>query len=75
MHARIRPHALTVVAVLMLAAVPGAAQTTSVRITSPLGRTGVPGVIRVVAQVQTGAARGVVPVLSLIHISEPTRPY
>jgi VWFA-related protein len=35
---------------------------TTVRITSPLGRTGVPGVIRVVAQVQTPVAGGVVPV-------------
>ena len=34
----------------------------TVRITSPLGRTGVPGVIRVVAQVTTDAAKGVVPV-------------
>lgn len=46
---------------LLLAAVPAAAQPT-VRITSPLGRTGVPGVIRVVAQVQTEADGGVVPV-------------
>ena len=35
---------------------------TTVRITSPLGRTGVPGVIRVVAQVQTAGRRGVLPV-------------
>lgn len=35
---------------------------TTVRITSPLGRTGVPGAIRVVAQVQTSADKGVVPV-------------
>jgi len=35
---------------------------TSVRITSPLGRTGVPGVIRVVAQVQTDVDGGVLPV-------------
>ena len=35
---------------------------TSIRITSPLGRTGVPGVIRVVAQVVTAAPDGVVPV-------------
>ncbi|MDH4065199.1 MAG: VWA domain-containing protein [Acidobacteriota bacterium] len=41
-----------------------AAQTsgTSIRITSPLGRTGVPGVVRVVAQVVTPAPGGVVPV-------------
>ena len=32
------------------------------RITSPLGRTGVPGVIRVVAQVETPVERGVLPV-------------
>lgn len=51
--------------VLMFAALlPAAAgaQTTGVRITSPLGRTGVPGVIRVVAQVQTDADGGIVPV-------------
>jgi VWFA-related protein len=35
---------------------------TTVRITSPLGRTGVPGVIRVVAQVQTPVVGGVLPV-------------
>ncbi|MGD9904750.1 MAG: VWA domain-containing protein [Vicinamibacterales bacterium] len=34
----------------------------TIRITSPLGRTGVPGVIRVVAQVQTDVADGVLPV-------------
>ena len=34
----------------------------TVRITSPLGRTGVPGVLRVVAQVTTDPAKGVVPV-------------
>lgn len=35
---------------------------TSVRLTSPLGRTGMPGVVRVVAQVVTPAPGGVVPV-------------
>jgi VWFA-related protein len=35
---------------------------TSVRITSPLGRTGVPGVVRVVAQVVSPAPGGVIPV-------------
>jgi len=35
---------------------------TSIRITSPLGRTGIPGVVRVVAQVVTPAPLGVVPV-------------
>lgn len=35
---------------------------TSVRLTSPLGRTGVPGVVRVVAQVVTPEPGGVVPV-------------
>ena len=35
---------------------------TTVRITSPLGRTGVPGVIRVVAQVQTPIDGGILPV-------------
>lgn len=51
-----------VLTVLALAPLAASAQTTVVRITSPLGRTGVPGVIRVVAQVQTAAERGVVPV-------------
>lgn len=59
-----RRRAAVVFAALLgaLTVAPAAAQTASVRITSPLGRTGVPGVIRVVAQVQTEAARGVVPV-------------
>jgi Ca-activated chloride channel homolog len=49
-------------AVLLSLATPlVAGQDTRVR-TSPLGRTGVPGVIRVVAQVETSAERGVVPV-------------
>lgn len=47
---------------LALAALAAAGQSTRVRITSPLGRTGVPGVIRVVAQVETEADDGVVPV-------------
>lgn len=38
------------------------AQATAVRLTSPLGRTGVPGVIRVVAQVTTEADNGILPV-------------
>ena len=46
----------------VVAASAGQAYGTAVRITSPLGRTGVPGVIRVVAQVTTDADRGVVPV-------------
>ena len=43
---------------------PATAQTpaTSIRITSPLGRTGVPGVVRMVAQVVTPVPGGVVPV-------------
>jgi VWFA-related protein len=40
----------------------GRSPDTSIRITSPLGRTGVPGVVRVVAQVVTPAPGGVVPV-------------
>lgn len=51
-----------VVVLLALCAVPQAWAQTTVRITSPLGRTGVPGVIRVVAQVQTEADDGIVPV-------------
>jgi len=39
-----------------------AAQPMTVRITSPLGRTGIPGVIRVVAQVQTADTQRAVPV-------------
>jgi hypothetical protein len=63
MAGRARPHVLALlVALLTAAAWPAAAQTTTVRITSPLGRTGVPGVIRVVAQVQTETDRGIVPV-------------
>lgn len=54
--------ALLVGAALGLSATPARADVPTVRITSPLGRTGVPGVIRVVAQVTTDAARGVVPV-------------
>ena len=43
---------------------PATAQTpdVSIRITSPLGRTGIPGVVRVVAQVVTPVPGGVVPV-------------
>ncbi len=55
--------ALLALAVLVGGAAPATArQETTVRITSPLGRTGVPGVIRVVAQVQTNKDGGVVPV-------------
>jgi len=60
---RLRPPAvLLVLATALSLAAAAAAQTTGVRITSPLGRTGVPGIIRVVAQVQTDAERGIVPV-------------
>jgi Ca-activated chloride channel family protein len=53
---------------------------TSVRITSPLGRTGIAGVIRVVAQVQTPVAGGVVPVRffvdgTAIGVDEDGPPY
>ncbi len=54
--------ALFVLAVLTASIAPVTAQDTTVRITSPLGRTGVPGIIRVVAQVQTHQDRRVVPV-------------
>lgn len=57
-----RRSSLVVAAIVFLALWGVAAQPTSttVRITSPLGRTGVAGVIRVVAQVATGAGAGVV---------------
>ena len=57
--------AALVAALLALAEpVPGAAQAadTSIRITSPLGRTGIPGVVRVVAQVTTPMVDGKVKV-------------
>ena len=55
--------ALLALAIVVGGAAPATArQETTVRITSPLGRTGVPGVIRVVAQVQTNKNGGVVPV-------------
>lgn len=55
--------ALLALAIVVGGAAPATSrQETTVRITSPLGRTGVPGVIRVVAQVQTNKDGGVVPV-------------
>ena len=60
-----RGAAVLVAAVLSWASpMPATAQSpaTSIRITSPLGRTGVPGVVRVVAQVVTPVPGGVVPV-------------
>ena len=65
MRARVAWPALVLAAVALEAASAPAAgpdPITSIRITSPLGRTGVPGVIRVVAQVVTAAPAGVVPV-------------
>lgn len=56
-----RPAALAAV-LLLLGSAAAAAQDTTVRITSPLGRTGVPGIIRVVAQVFTTKDKGIVPV-------------
>ncbi|MBL8137471.1 MAG: VWA domain-containing protein [Acidobacteria bacterium] len=52
----------------------------TVRLTSPLGRTGVPGVIRVVAQVQSTAPEGRLPVRffvddALIGLDEDGPPY
>lgn len=58
----IRAWRQAVLTVLALTPLLATAQPAGVRITSPLGRTGVPGVIRVVAQVQTAVDRGVVPV-------------
>ena len=55
-------HAALAAVVLLLGSAAAAAQDTTVRITSPLGRTGVPGIIRVVAQVLTSQDKGVVPV-------------
>jgi len=62
-----RRHLGVVLAAAVLGCVPwlpAIAQTpaTSIRITSPLGRTGVPGVVRVVAQVVTPVPGGIVPV-------------
>ena len=62
-----RRHLGVVLAATVLGCVPwlpATAQTpaTSIRITSPLGRTGVPGVVRVVAQVVTPVPGGIVPV-------------
>ena len=54
--------ALAIAALLLGGSAPAAGQDTTVRITSPLGRTGVPGIIRVVAQVFTTKDKGVVPV-------------
>ena len=65
MRARVAWPALVLAAVALEAAsalAAGPDPITSIRITSPLGRTGVPGVIRVVAQVVTAAPAGVVPV-------------
>jgi Ca-activated chloride channel homolog len=58
----LRTVALLAAVLIRVAWMPAAAQTpeTSIRITSPLGRTGVPGVVRVVAQVVTPAPDGVV---------------
>lgn len=54
--------ALVAAVVLLPAAAAGQPHATAIRLTSPLGRTGVPGVIRVVAQVTTEAEHGAVPV-------------
>ena len=54
--------ALALVSLLAAVATADARQDTTVRITSPLGRTGVPGIIRVVAQVRTPRSDGMVPV-------------
>jgi VWFA-related protein len=59
---RLRGLALAAVMIAAaLAATPGAEPVaTTIRITSPLGRTGVPGVVRIVAQVTTPVEKGVV---------------
>ena len=49
-------------AALMFATFAGAGPATTVRVTSPLGRTGLSGTIRIVAQVVTSVPTGVVPV-------------
>jgi VWFA-related protein len=55
----VRTFGLLAAAVLLTAVTPGASTqepSFSVRITSPLGRTGLPGAVRIVAQVRSGAA-------------------
>ena len=54
--------ALVTALAIMFAALATAEPATSVRITSPLGRTGVSGTIRIVAQIVTSAPEGIVPV-------------
>src|SRR5262245_54547907 len=54
--------ALAVIVAMMAASAASAEPVTSVRLTSPLGRTGLSGTIRIVAQVVTNAPGGVVPV-------------
>ncbi|MEZ5287863.1 MAG: hypothetical protein R2712_24290 [Vicinamibacterales bacterium] len=56
---RTTPWAVAALALLLTVGASGQGST-SIRITSPLGRTGVPGVVRVVAQVVTPAPEGVV---------------
>src|SRR4026209_1741307 len=56
-----RSAVVTTVAI-MLASLATAEPATTVRITSPLGRTGVSGTIRIVAQIVTSAPDGMVPV-------------
>jgi hypothetical protein len=53
---------IAIIAAIVLIARVGAEPTTSVRITSPLGRTGISGTIRIVAQVVTSVPGGIVPV-------------
>ncbi len=64
----------------MATASAGQPAASSIRLTSPLGRTGVPGVVRVVAQVVTSAPGGVVPVRffvdgTLLGVDEDGPPY
>ncbi|MEP6782714.1 MAG: VWA domain-containing protein [Acidobacteriota bacterium] len=53
---------LMAIVAMTLATLAAAEPTTTVRLTSPLGRTGLSGTIRIVAQVVTSAPGGIVPV-------------
>ena len=62
LHNALRCAGIAAVAVAVGAGSLDAQSSTSVRLTSPLGRTGISGAIRIVAQIVTNAAGGVLPV-------------